>query len=556
MFHFTARNLDINMKPLIKNVSFPPILLPKKNDKFEWIANSHLQITPKPIWQYLGFFFDPELKFDIHVQKYVNKSLSALNAMRMLGNSIEGFTPSKRKLAFTSCIWSIATHGAVLWYRKNGKGVKQKANKLNKVKNTAMRWILGAFSTTPISALEVITAIPPILPQLNIIIFKYVLRINKLSPIHPCHRFARTFQFQMFRYHRIQIKPSPYENFSSFNLCWDPSYFADEKFIYNHDEQIRGLRILDLFSNNIKFIHFDHPKKGSDLFHQWFNDYSTWLNTIRNEKDHLIISTDGSFSNGYGTAACALWVNNTLINSDSKQVNAHSPFDAELQAIDLAFDHLRFIPLKRVTPLIDNESAAKTIWDTDFHNLQQTSIAAMVKFRDWISRLRTKQLLLNVSWCPAHMDILKNELVDKIASEVTLLDIPVKTTLESSITKIKQEEYAIWDSNTRKHNALGHEYLRLKFKGKRIGPSLGSRRNAFIIASKDNIKTMSRLTRLVTNHAPTGEYRRRFFPREPQNSQFDNEFHSRSHILCHCISYKNRFHSLHGLCRRKEGLEK
>ncbi|KAF8624181.1 hypothetical protein AX15_006008 [Amanita polypyramis BW_CC] len=294
----------------------------------------------------------------------------------------------------------------------------------------------------------------------------------------------------------------------------------------------------------------------SSLDLEWFNDYSTWLYTIRNEKDHLIIATDGSFSNGSGTAAFALWANNMLINSDSRQVNAHSSFDAELQAIDLAFNHMRITPFRRVTLLIDNEAAAKTIWNTDFHNLQQTSIAAMVKFREWTTRLRTKQFLINVSWCPAHMGILENELVDRIASEVTIHDIPIKTTLEASITKIKKDEYALWDSNTRKHNALGHEYLRLKFKGKRIGPSLGSRRNAFIIASKDNIKIMSRLTRIITNHAPTGEYRRRFFPREPQNCQFDNEFHSRNHILCHCTSYKNRFYSIHSLCRRKEGLEK
>ncbi|KAF8621971.1 hypothetical protein AX15_007366 [Amanita polypyramis BW_CC] len=106
--------------------------------------------------------------------------------MKMLGNSIEGFTPSKRKLAFSSCVWSITTYGTVLWYKKHGKGIKQKANKLNKVKNTAMHWISGMFSTMPISALEIITGIPPILPQLNIVAFKYALCINKLSVIHPC----------------------------------------------------------------------------------------------------------------------------------------------------------------------------------------------------------------------------------------------------------------------------------------------------------------------------------------------------------------------------------
>ncbi|KAF8635294.1 hypothetical protein AX15_000472 [Amanita polypyramis BW_CC] len=126
------------------------------------------------------------MNFDTHIQKYINKSLSALNAFRMLGNSIEGFMPSKRKLVCTSCILSIASYGSLLWYKKNAHGIKQKTRKLDKVKNTAMHWISGTFSTTPIMALEVIIAIPPIKTQLNIMSLKYTLHINKLSAIHPC----------------------------------------------------------------------------------------------------------------------------------------------------------------------------------------------------------------------------------------------------------------------------------------------------------------------------------------------------------------------------------
>ncbi|KAF8622833.1 hypothetical protein AX15_006717 [Amanita polypyramis BW_CC] len=191
LFNFAACDLSKNTKPIYKNITFSSISLPKKEHNL-WTLTDALQIQPKSIWRYLGFFFDSELNFDAHVQKYINKSMSALNAMRMLGNSIEGFTPSKRKLVYTACIWSIASYGSQLWYRKNAKGIKQKTGKLDKVKNTAMRWISRAFLTTPITALEVITAIPPIITQLNIMTTKYALRINKLSPCHPCRRIART----------------------------------------------------------------------------------------------------------------------------------------------------------------------------------------------------------------------------------------------------------------------------------------------------------------------------------------------------------------------------
>jgi len=44
-------------------------------------------ISPKPIWWYLGFFFNCKLNFHYHTHYYVTKCLSTLSAMKMLGNS-------------------------------------------------------------------------------------------------------------------------------------------------------------------------------------------------------------------------------------------------------------------------------------------------------------------------------------------------------------------------------------------------------------------------------------------------------------------------------------
>ncbi|KAF8630510.1 hypothetical protein AX15_002880 [Amanita polypyramis BW_CC] len=229
------------------------------------------------------------------------------------------------------------------------------------------------------------------------------------------------------------------------NMCCDPQLIIDERFVYNHKEQIFGKRILDLYDANINFINFDHPKKGLDLFAQWFKDFQLWLNTIRNEKDHLIISTDGSFKDTIGTAAYALWANHLLINSSVTQVSAHSAYDAKLQAIQLAFEQFKLLPFKRVTILIDNESAARSIWRTDFHNLQNVSIKAMTNFREWATHFKSKDFIVNISWCPAHMDVHENELVDLLTSELIIEDIDSKTTLESEIRRIKILEYDSWN---------------------------------------------------------------------------------------------------------------
>ncbi|KAF8633787.1 hypothetical protein AX15_001260 [Amanita polypyramis BW_CC] len=183
--HSAARNLALPSKPVYSDILYPDINLPIYANN-TW-SNDHFTLSPKKFWRYLVFFFDPRLDFDHHNQLYINKALSTLNALRMLGNSIEGFTPSKRKQTFTACVWSIASYGLPLWYRKNGRGVKNKTKKLAKVLNTGMRWILGAFSTTPIPALELISGLPPLIAQLNIIIFKYAFRITQSIPFVALH---------------------------------------------------------------------------------------------------------------------------------------------------------------------------------------------------------------------------------------------------------------------------------------------------------------------------------------------------------------------------------
>ena len=47
-------------------------------------------IFPKPIGQYLGFYFNHKLNFNYHTHFYATKCLSTLSTMKMLGNSSRG----------------------------------------------------------------------------------------------------------------------------------------------------------------------------------------------------------------------------------------------------------------------------------------------------------------------------------------------------------------------------------------------------------------------------------------------------------------------------------
>jgi len=47
-------------------------------------------LKPKSTWKYLGFIFNRKLSFHQHINFYVNKAMSIVKYMKILGNSSQG----------------------------------------------------------------------------------------------------------------------------------------------------------------------------------------------------------------------------------------------------------------------------------------------------------------------------------------------------------------------------------------------------------------------------------------------------------------------------------
>lgn len=89
-------------------------------------------LNPKPIWRYLGFFFDRKLTFKHHSHFYAIKAISTIKCMKMLSNSSRGLLPSLKCLLYRTCILPIATYGFQLWHFK-GAPKFQALKALNKM---------------------------------------------------------------------------------------------------------------------------------------------------------------------------------------------------------------------------------------------------------------------------------------------------------------------------------------------------------------------------------------------------------------------------------------
>src|ERR1700759_534552 len=88
----------------------------------------------------------------------------------------------------------------------------------------------------------------------------------------------------------------------------------------------------------------------------------------------------------------------------------------------------------------------------------------------------------------------------------------------------------------------GRNTFILKTNGNPVLPSMANP-TRIIEAADNNISLLSRFVRAVTNHAPTGEYRRRWHPNCPNTCPHDHNIHTRNHILTECSAYSRAFSS-------------
>ena len=78
----------------------------------------------------------------------------------------------------------ISDLGAEIWWN----GQKGYATKLETVRNSALRKVLGAFRTTPTAALQTEAALPPVHVRLHHAQRRYTIRILTMSKDHPIRR--------------------------------------------------------------------------------------------------------------------------------------------------------------------------------------------------------------------------------------------------------------------------------------------------------------------------------------------------------------------------------
>jgi len=142
-FHFNRSHGMFNSPPLNLSTIRGPVLCPKDS------------------WKYLGFIFDRKLIFHQHIDHYLNKAISTVKCIKLLGNSLWGINPIQKCLLYRCCVLPIALYSFLLWFY-NKAPLSYHMKILGKMQRRATIWILGAFKTSSSEGIKAIVGIIPI----------------------------------------------------------------------------------------------------------------------------------------------------------------------------------------------------------------------------------------------------------------------------------------------------------------------------------------------------------------------------------------------------------
>ena len=520
----------------------PPVRIRNMSTRDAWTT-----IKPKKIIRYLGFFFDSDLNWNAHISFYFNRAFSAIRAMRMLGSSIRGLGTLQKRHAYQACVLPVLAYGLPLWFAQDGAGIKKQLQRMNKVHTHACKWITGCFHTTPIGAREVIAGLPPLVILLNAQLHGFRARIAAL----PYNHILRTTMEQKWTnptYAWISRKTRPAHLPSDVPFRRLRTHLIQEQFEHSSDLQQPGVRVLDLFRERVT-VDTSSPKKGTKNFTAWVENLKTEIEQMHTKPNSVTVYTDGAYHHNDHRAAFAFAIfHNRTWHDGYGWCPAASSFDAELRAIKAALEHVTTkSDQDHVTVIIDNKAAANSLFNFEVKSSQMSVIRINLLLHSWLSGDQRRSI--SIRFAPSHQGVFGNERADEL-TKVGLGLCPTNPPciLRSHfIAQQRRDAEREWQHLWKDATYRGSQWLPVRWKKKTFKPSFAKpARNFFHNMARGDPSHLSRIAHVLTNHAPTGEYRTRFFPQEPTSCPRcdKNTVQTRRHVLTECPGYVNKFPSM------------
>ena len=393
-------------------------------------------IKPKASMRYLGFYLDPKLTFREHIRFYATKAASTVQALRMLGNSARGLSPTDKRRLYISNVVPVMAYGAQLWWHPSWKGKKWIAQQLQKAQTRGARWITGGFRTSPTGSLEMMAGLMPIKHQIDKFMGKAGLRAKMIHDKHPIRAQFPPKSRPVGE--GVYKPPMPLTDVKSKDGETPVAHMAKianectEVFNPLHEECRPGSRVVDTYEERVK-CHLDDidgnvaPLKAQeDEMKDWINAHlNPLISRIEDEPSAILVFTDGSQkkANQNGdrptVKAGAGWLvkHQGRTKKGSFGCGKATPYDAEMAALARGISEATDNPnpeAKAIHVFADNKGALSAIMMAKAGPAQSFSTLACSRVRKWLEE--DEERTVHLWWCPGHSGVYFNDMVDREAN--------------------------------------------------------------------------------------------------------------------------------------------
>ena len=343
-------------------------------------------LCPKNTWKYLGFIFDRKLMFHQHINYYLNKAISTVKCMKLLGNSSRGINPIQKRQLYRCCILLIALYGLQLWFY-NKAPMLYYMKILDKMQRRAAIWILVAFKTSPTEEIKAITGIIPIKFHLQKLARRSQICSFKLLSNHIIRDLMDNVpnSFKKPNPHTVSSLMSQQKNITKGHLIdsCNKAYSIFPSFSPLSQEFTPGFHLTDNFSDYFPFNLVN--KKEKDNFR--VQELDEMVLQISSSPTTAFVITDASIKNNITTSISHLHIaNHPLIKTIHHAVFITST-EAELFAIRCGINQAYIKEnMPKIIVITDSIHVAKKIFDSKSHPFQSHTMAIHNKLHHFFNK--------------------------------------------------------------------------------------------------------------------------------------------------------------------------
>jgi len=294
-----------------------------------------------------------------------------------------------------------------------------------------------------------------------------------------------------------------------------------------------GQRIIDNFSDRFYFNLVNKKEKGkNNLCAQELDEMVLQNSSIPNT---ALVITDTSINKDIATSIAHIHSANRPLIKTVHHASFVTSSEVELFAIRCGINQACSLNnVSKIVVVTDSIHVAKKIFDPSLHPFQIHSAAILNNLQNFFIANDSNSIEF---WeCPSKLKWRLHHEVDKDSkSFVVTPSFPSKTSWEFCKKSDSDELITLWKMTFQASEEKGRNFLELLDDDLNVVEPSYTKGGPWLQLVGHSNSLCAQATRAITNHAPIGEYRLRFFP----NSEFScpcNEYpiELRRHILYDC----------------------